>query len=72
MIKLTSLSKNHKGQILETEEYVNPAYIKTFLSNFDTNYLMNITIIYWAIGGHNPSYVKETPEQIVKLINKTK
>lgn len=70
MIKLTSISKSYKGQTVETEEYVNPIYIKSFLEHFDTNYLMNITIIYWAIGGCSPMYVKESPEQIVKLINK--
>lgn len=72
MIKLTYLCKDLKGQIQESEEYVNPTYIKSFHEAFHDNLQMYVTYIHWAIGGHNPTPVKETPEQIVKLINKTK
>ena len=72
MIKLTSIYKDHKGQIHESEVYVNPIHIKSFHSDFDEDWKLRHTFIYWSIGGHNSSYVKETPEQIVELINKTK
>ena len=72
MIKLTSLTKHYDGYTIETEEYVNPTYIKTFNQAFHDEFKMYMTYIYWSIGGHNPMAVKETPEQIVELINKTK
>ena len=66
MIKLTSIRKDFNNQIHESEVYINPIHIKLFYDEFNEDW--RHTSIIWAIGGHSPSFVKETPEQIVKLI----
>jgi hypothetical protein len=63
-LKLTELRLTVDGEIKEKTIYVNPNQIKEFGEVYQENYKMNLTKIYWALGGFNATLVKETPEEI--------
>jgi len=69
MIKLTSIYRNI-NEIQESEVYLNPMHFKSFHSEFHQDFRLQITCIYWSILGCGPTCVKESPEEIVKLIEK--
>lgn len=62
-LKLTQPSLSN-GIIQEKTIYVNPHHIKEFHRTYADHLQIEITIIYWAIGGFNPTSVLETPEEI--------
>ena len=68
-IKLTQLNLTLKGEVKEKFIYVNLQHIKQFTDTYAENFNMDLTVISSSIGGHNSIYVKETPEQILTLIN---
>lgn len=70
VIKLTQLSLTLQGTIRQNIVYVNSHHIKDFDLVESDNFNMYLTRIHWALGGFNPTYVKETPEEIVNLLNK--
>jgi hypothetical protein len=63
-LKLTELRLSIDGSIVEKTIYVNPAQIKEFYEVYQENFQMDLTRIYWALGGFNATLVKETPEEI--------
>lgn len=69
-IKLTQLNLTVNGEVKEKFIYVNPQHIKDFSDMYSVNYGMDLTAIHWALGGFNATNVKETPEEIIELINK--
>lgn len=62
-LKLTEPSLSN-GVIQEKTIYVNPQHIKEFQSSYAENLNTEVTLIYWAIGGFNPTRVLESPEEI--------
>ena len=63
-LKLTELFLTTKGNVVEKIIYVNPQHIKEFYRVYQENFQMDLTRIYWALGGFNATLVKETPEEI--------
>jgi hypothetical protein len=63
-LKLTELRLSIDGSIVEKIIYVNPTQIKEFYEVYQENFQMDLTRIYWALGGFNATLVKETPEEI--------
>ena len=69
-IKLTELYLTVDKEVLEREIFINPHRIKYFEGIYTPNFRTYLTAIHWAPGGFNNTYVKETPEQIIKLLAK--
>lgn len=69
-IKLTELYLTMDGEVLEREMFINPHHIKHFADIYPPNFHTYVTAIHWALGGFNPTFVKETPEQIIELLAK--
>jgi hypothetical protein len=68
-LTLTQLNLTVNGNVQERKIYVNPQHIKQFTDGYAENFKMDLTCISSAIGGHNPIYVKETPEEILNQLN---
>lgn len=64
-LKLTELKLNLQGTIDEKTIYVNPNHIREFYEKYMGNFGCDLTSITWANGVFNPTFVKETPEEIV-------
>jgi hypothetical protein len=62
-LKLTQPSLSN-GIIQEKTIYLNPQHIKEFHRSYSDNLRIDVTLIYWAVGGFNPTSVIETPEDI--------
>jgi len=62
-LKLTQPSLSN-GIIQEKTIYLNPQHIKEFHQSYSDNLRIDVTLIYWAVGGFNPTSVIETPEEI--------
>ena len=62
-LKLTQPSLSN-GIIKEQTIYVNPHHIKEFQRIYADYLKIEVTIIYWAIGGFSQTSVLETPEEI--------
>jgi hypothetical protein len=69
-LKLTELNLTIQDHVVEKTIYVNAHHIKKFYETYSVNHKMDLTRIYWALGGFNATLVKETPEQILNLLNK--
>ena len=69
-LKLTRLYLTLRGEVKECVIYVNPQHIKVFSEQFLDNFDRDVTAISWNNTSFNETHVKETPEEIIKQINK--
>lgn len=63
-LQLTELTLNLQGTIDEKTIYVNPSQIKQFHERYMGNFGIDLTAIIWSDGSFNPTFVKETAEEI--------
>jgi len=68
-LKLTELRLTAQGYVNEHITYINPHHILDFERIQSSNFKMELTKIHYALGGFNPTCVKETPEEIINLLN---
>lgn len=68
-LKVTQMCINTKGIVEEQTTYVNFDHVRQFATVYMDNFKMELTSFEYAIGGYGRIFVKESPEQIINLIN---